>query len=72
LAQRSRGLSGADLKSVVEEGEVLYARALVTGRECIPVEQFFLRAIENSLRNRRSYGRGKRIGFGAAYGFQVE
>ncbi|HLH01342.1 MAG TPA: AAA family ATPase [Bryobacteraceae bacterium] len=72
LARKSAGLSGADLKAVIEEGKLLYAHALVKGRPGAPVESFFLRAIQNSLRNRRSYG--KRAGSGAGpsrFGFPI-
>jgi transitional endoplasmic reticulum ATPase len=63
LASSSHGLSGADLKSVVEEGKLLYAHAVATGRETSAVEPFFLRAIESCMANRRSYGRRSAIGF---------
>lgn len=70
LARNSQGLSGADLKAVVEEGKLLYAHALANGAESAPVERFFLRAIETCLANQRSYGRRKAPPFGAKnYGF---
>jgi transitional endoplasmic reticulum ATPase len=72
LARKSHGLSGADLKSVIEEGKLLYAHALVTGRECVPVDRFFIRAIETTLLNRRSYGKRKKLPFGESnYGFPM-
>lgn len=57
LARKSSGLSGADLKAIVEEGKLLYAHALVNGNETTPIEKFFLRAIQSALVNRRSYGK---------------
>jgi ATP-dependent 26S proteasome regulatory subunit len=70
LARNSQGLSGADLKAVVEEAKLLYAHAMANGAESAPVEQFFLRAIETCLANRRSYGRRRALPFGGKnYGF---
>jgi hypothetical protein len=72
LARKSRSLSGADLKSVVEEGKLLYAHAVVTGRACVPVDRFFIRAIDTTLLNRRSYGKRKKLPFGESnYGFPM-
>ncbi len=70
LARSSHGLSGADLKSVIEEGKLLYAHAVTNGKESAPVENFFIRAIETCLNNRRSYGRKRPSTFGAGiFGF---
>ena len=72
LARKSHGLSGAGLKSVVGEGKPLYAHALVTGRECVPAEKFFIRAIDTTLLNRRSHGKRKKRPFGESnYGFPM-
>ena len=69
LAHASGSLSGADLKSVIEEGKLLYARALTTGAATLPIENFFLRAIATCKSNRRSYGkRIPRLGT-STYGF---
>ena len=70
LARKSNGLSGADLKSVVEEGKLLYAHALSKDLNSVPVETFFLKAIETSLTNRRNYGRRKASAYGGPrFGF---
>ncbi|HTU44653.1 MAG TPA: ATP-binding protein [Bryobacteraceae bacterium] len=72
LARRSHGLSGADLKSVVEEGKLLYAHAVTTGKEAREVESFFVRAIGTCLANRRSYGKRIASAFGGGrYGFPI-
>ena len=71
LARRSQGLSGADLKSVVEEGKLLYAHAIASGKEPGAVEPFFMRAIGGCLANRRSYGKRIAPAFGGKYGFPV-
>jgi ATP-dependent 26S proteasome regulatory subunit len=69
LARQSNGLSGADLKSVVEEGKLLFAYAVENGRDLSPVEDFFIRAIQSCLKNRRNYGQ-KSSGWGSSrYGF---
>ncbi|HEX3682102.1 MAG TPA: ATP-binding protein [Bryobacteraceae bacterium] len=70
LARRSQGLSGADLKSVVEEGKLLYAHALANGHNPDSVESFFVRAIGACLANHRSYGKRIAPTFGGVrYGF---
>ena len=74
LASASQGLTGADLKSVIEDGKLLLAHDKVTGTELRPVEEYFLQAIETVRSNRRNYikrkpgpfGEDIRIGFGAA------
>lgn len=72
LAQHSRGLSGADLKSVVEEGKLLYAHAVASGKEPDAIEPFFLRAIGGCLANRRNYGKRIASAFGGArYGLPI-
>jgi hypothetical protein len=72
LARNSHGLSGADLKAVVEEGKLLYAHAVTKGSELAPVERFFLRAIETCLANQRSYERRRALPFGGKnYGFPI-
>jgi ATP-dependent 26S proteasome regulatory subunit len=57
LARAGHGLSGADLKAVVYEGKLLYARALVRGRAMTAVEDYFLKAIRTCRENRRNAGR---------------
>jgi AAA+ superfamily predicted ATPase len=57
LARESKGLSGADLKAVVEEGKLLYAGDLVKGRLMLAPEHYFLQAIRTCRMNRRNYGK---------------
>ena len=64
LAKRSYGLSGADLKSVIEEGKLSYARALAAKKDFTSVDSFFLNAIERCRLHRRTYGKSKPSGFG--------
>ena len=74
IAAASAGLTGADLRSVVEDGKLLLAHDKVSGRKLRPVEEYFLEAIETVRTNRRNYAKPKRgpfgerstIGFGAA------
>ena len=76
LVSASQGLTGADLKSVVEDGKLLFAHDRVTGRPLRPVEEYFLEAIETVRTNRRNYlkrrpgpfGQENRIGFGRCSG----
>ncbi len=60
LASASRGLTGADLKAVVEDGKLLFAHDRARGRVPRPVEEYFLDAIETVRENRRNYSRPQR------------
>jgi transitional endoplasmic reticulum ATPase len=72
LAGASHGLTGADLKNIVEDGKLLYAHDRVSGAAMRAAEEYFLDAIETVRANRRSYARSKpprltetvKIGFG--------
>jgi len=55
LAAVSDGLSGADLKRVVEDGKLLYAFARSRGEQTEPPTAYFLRAIETVRRNKEQY-----------------
>jgi transitional endoplasmic reticulum ATPase len=72
LAAASRHLTGADIKAVIEDGKLAFARARDKQRPARPVEQYFLEAIEVVLENRRRYARSKppkmtdTVGFGFA------
>ena len=57
LASASRGLTGADLKAVVEDGKLLFAHDKVRGEPLRPAEDYFLEAIETVRANRRNYFR---------------
>jgi SpoVK/Ycf46/Vps4 family AAA+-type ATPase len=59
LAGASRGLTGADLKAVVEDGKLLFARDRATNKTERPIDDYFLEAIATVRANRRSYTRRK-------------
>jgi len=59
LAAASEGLTGADLKNVVEDAKLLFAHDRATGKELRPAEEYFLEAIEGVRANRRKYRQGK-------------
>ena len=59
LPRESNRLSDADFKSVVEEGKLLYAHALVKGKLPAVPQDYFLRAIRSCRDNRRSYGKAR-------------
>jgi transitional endoplasmic reticulum ATPase len=72
LASASHGLTGADLKAVVEDGKLLFAHDKIRGQPLRPAEEYYLEAIETVRTNRRNYHRSKpdrsmgavKIGFG--------
>ena len=55
LADASEGLSGADLKRVVEDGKLLYAYDREKRGATEPSTSYFLRAIETVRRNKEQY-----------------
>ena len=57
LAAASRGLTGADLKAVIEDGKLLFAHDKIRGKPLRPIEEYFLDAIETVRENRRTYRR---------------
>jgi transitional endoplasmic reticulum ATPase len=57
IARASRGLTGADLKAVAEDGKLLYAHDVATGRTTRVADEYFLEAIETVRANGRNYGR---------------
>ena len=59
IAAESRGLTGADLKAVIEDGKLLYAHDKVTGNELKSIDEYFLEAIRTVRANHRSYSRAK-------------
>ena len=71
LAAASGGLTGADLKAVVEDGKLLFAHDKARGRSLRAIENYFLDAIATVRANRRSYGRRKaiRLAEPAPFGF---
>lgn len=74
LAAASRGASGADLKAVIEDGKLLFARdqtagAQTGGHQGRPAEEYFLDAIATIRQNRRKYLRRKTAHLTEAQGF---
>jgi SpoVK/Ycf46/Vps4 family AAA+-type ATPase len=71
LARASRGMTGADIKSAVEDGKLLFAYHEVQGKAARPVQDHFLEALTAIRNKRRSYGRSKHRQSGEAvqYGF---
>jgi predicted AAA+ superfamily ATPase len=59
LASASRGLTGADLRAVVEDGKLMLAHDRARGKPLRPVEDYFLEALETVRSNRRNYARRK-------------
>jgi SpoVK/Ycf46/Vps4 family AAA+-type ATPase len=55
LAAASEGLSGADLKRVVEDGKLLFAFARSRGGQLEPATDYFLRAVETVRKNKMQY-----------------
>ena len=55
LVAATEGLSGADLKRLVEDGKVLFAFDHARGREARPVLEYFLTAIETVRTNKQRY-----------------
>jgi transitional endoplasmic reticulum ATPase len=74
LASASRGLTGADLNAVVEDGKLLFAHDLASGKALRPAEDYFLEAIETVRANQASYARRKplRLTETVAFGFTAE
>jgi transitional endoplasmic reticulum ATPase len=59
LASASRGLTGADLKAVVEDAKLLWAHHSVSGDELRPIEYYFLEAMDTVRANKRKYHKRK-------------
>jgi ATP-dependent 26S proteasome regulatory subunit len=59
VAVSARGLTGADLKAVVEDGKLLFAHDLATGNAPRPAEDYFLEAIDTVRANQVNYARAK-------------
>jgi transitional endoplasmic reticulum ATPase len=66
LSASSRGLTGADLKAVVEDGKLLYAHDVAEGVLPRPTEEYFLEAIETVRTNHTHYSRRKSLRWGEA------
>ncbi|HLK64659.1 MAG TPA: AAA family ATPase [Bryobacteraceae bacterium] len=74
LVSASRGLTGADLQAVVEDGKLVLAHDLASGKTLRPVEDYFLEAIETVRANQMSYARRRPAGLtqSMAFGFAAE
>lgn len=59
LARSSAGLTGADLKSAVEDAKLLYAHEWAQASATRRVDEYFLEAITTIQKNRRNYARRK-------------
>jgi transitional endoplasmic reticulum ATPase len=59
LAHATRGLTGADLKAVVEDGKLLFAHDKANGKPVRAIEEYFLAAIATVRDHRRRYRRKK-------------
>jgi tRNA A37 threonylcarbamoyladenosine biosynthesis protein TsaE len=57
LANASRGMTGADLKAVVEDAKLLYAQDVVLNAPSRPAEEYYLEAIATVRANGRRRGR---------------
>jgi transitional endoplasmic reticulum ATPase len=55
LAAASDGLSGADLKRVIDDGKLLFAYERQRGTTPLPATDYFIRAIETVRRNKEQY-----------------
>jgi len=74
IADASHGLTGADLRAVVEDGKLLFAHDRAGGEPARPAEEYFLEAIATVRSNRRNYTRRRPAQFMGAreYGFISE
>jgi SpoVK/Ycf46/Vps4 family AAA+-type ATPase len=61
LARATGRLTGADLKSVIEDAKLLYAYEWANGGAARPVEEYFLEAIATIRSNRRKYARKRAV-----------
>jgi ATP-dependent 26S proteasome regulatory subunit len=55
LASSTEGLSGADLKRLVDDGKLLFAYDRARGRPMAPATEYFVRAIETLRANKQRY-----------------
>ena len=74
VAAAARGLTGADLKSVVEDAKLAFAYDQSKGREPEVAEDYFFDAIERVRNNRRNYSKPRRAAMPevVTLGFKVE
>jgi len=74
LASASHGATGADLKAIIEDGKLLFARDQTTGNYGRPAEEYFLDAIATIRQNRRKYQRRRPVQLTEArpFGFRAD
>jgi SpoVK/Ycf46/Vps4 family AAA+-type ATPase len=74
VAAAARGLTGADLKSVVEDAKLAFAHDRANGRVPAAAEDYFFDAIERVRSNRRNYSKPRRAAMPevVTLGFKVE
>jgi transitional endoplasmic reticulum ATPase len=74
IAAASRGLTGADLKAVLEDGKLLFAYDRVNALPPRKAEDYFLEAIKTVRANRVRYARRKGLQSmnGARVGFKID
>jgi SpoVK/Ycf46/Vps4 family AAA+-type ATPase len=58
LATATQGLTGADLKNIVDDGMLMYAHDRLAGC-CLAAEDYFVKAIAGIRANRRKYTTGR-------------
>jgi AAA+ superfamily predicted ATPase len=66
LAALSRGLTGADLKSAVEDAKLIFAHDRASGLAIRPTEDYFREAVESVRQNRRTYSKKKPVALAEA------
>ena len=64
VAEAAKGLTGADLKAVVEDAKLLFAHDVSTGTPLRPLEDYFTEAIGEVRANHSSYGRYRPVRLG--------
>jgi SpoVK/Ycf46/Vps4 family AAA+-type ATPase len=71
LVHASRGMTGADIKSAIEDGKLLFAYHESRHKAARPVQDHFLEALTAIRKKRQSYGKSKNAQSGEAvqYGF---
>lgn len=73
IARASQGLTGADLKAIVEDAKLLFAHDYARCKTTRPAHGYFLKAIATIRSRRASYGRRKGVGWTRnSIGFKVE
>ena len=73
LALASQGLTGADLKAVIEDGKLLFAHDRASGSALRSVDEYLIEAIETVKSNRQNYGKKRLRSTGGVvrFGFQM-